>query len=127
MMDSDRLKWMGPVYKRLADDRSEQRAFDFGYPVFCRTFAQTTAELQIEVVPYQGRHSGINIDLAMGLRSLGAAAKRGRWQSMKSVRRYEKAGRLNGSWLRLPDGVRKQALRAERLIERAMLSRVGRP
>ena len=45
-------------------------------------------------VLYQLRHGGASHELATGRREITALAKRGRWGSMASVRRYEKGGRL---------------------------------
>ena len=45
-------------------------------------------------VLYQLRHGGGSHELATGRRELTALAKRGRWASIASLRRYEKGGRL---------------------------------
>ena len=43
---------------------------------------------------YSFRHGGPSHDRAIKFRSLGDIQKRGRWASPASVRRYEKAGRV---------------------------------
>ena len=45
-------------------------------------------------VLYQLRHGGASHELATGRREITALAKRGRWGSLASVRRYERGGRL---------------------------------
>ena len=51
----------------------------------------------LNIGPYAWRHSGPSIDRAQNRRSLQEVQKRGRWKQMKSVNRYEKAGRLGMS------------------------------
>ena len=57
-------------------------------------------------VLYQLRHGGASHELATGRREITALAKRGRWDSLVSVRRYEMGGRLTELVSRLtPDQV----------------------
>ncbi|CAK0904439.1 unnamed protein product [Prorocentrum cordatum] len=50
---------------------------------------------------YQGRHAGTSADRAENLRTQEQVVKRGRWQALRSVRRCEKAGRVNQAWREL--------------------------
>ena len=59
----------------------------------------------MSAVPYQARRSGASIDRAQQVRALEVIQKRGRWSSQKSVKRYEKSGRLNEVWKRLSPAV----------------------
>ena len=43
---------------------------------------------------------------------LSAVKKRGRWRTDASVRRYEKSGLLQKSWMELPERDRQSARRA---------------
>ena len=64
-------------------------------------FHRAAANLQVDVVPCRGRHSGASVESAENLRTLESTQKRGRWKSAKSVRRYVKSGRVNQSWSEL--------------------------
>ena len=65
--------------------------------------------------PYCLRHGGASHDRGTAFRSLAEVAKRGRWRSAASVRRYEKHGRLAAQLWKLSAGtlVRVQRLAAE--------------
>ena len=126
MLDSARTQWMNAIWTHLSDGPPEEIVFSFGYSSFYRAVTQTGQKLGIEVVPYQGRHSGISIDRATGARPLAEAGKRGRWKSEKSLRRYEKAGTLSAVWQKLPDETRRIAIAAERTIKQDMLEKLPR-
>ena len=61
------------------------------------------------MVPYLARHSGAPIDALNHLRPLEEIRKRGRWQSMTSVIRYEKGGRILERWQSLPKAFKDYA------------------
>ena len=65
------------------------------------------------MVPYQWRHSGPPIDVAYRSRSFEQVKKRGRWQVMKTVQRYERHSLLGQSWAALPERVRLHLLRCD--------------
>ena len=64
-----------------------------------------------------------SIDHTRGRRSLRDLQRRGNWINPKSVRRYEKAGRLSEQLLRLPALVRKRALVCAEQIGVTMIGR----
>ena len=95
LMDSPHLQWLRPVWETLHDQPPSNLLFPFGYAAFVVEFKKTVRALGVkEAVPYQARHSGPSIDLALRRRDLKSAKKRGRWRTDRSLRRYEKAGRL---------------------------------
>ena len=81
-LDSKRCLWMRPVFERLQRRQPQDKPL---------LFRRAAAHLQVDMVPYQGRHSGASVDRAENLRTSESIQKRGRWKSAKSVRRYEKA------------------------------------
>jgi len=69
---------------------------------------------ELEMVPYGARHSGASSDRSSGARSLIEVQQRGRWAALSSVRRYEKAPRILEQLRKLPEDLRRQAIRAEK-------------
>ena len=70
-----------------------------------------------QAVPYQARHSGPFIEVALRRRDLATTKKRGRWRTDCSVRRYEKAGRLQKEADRWTAAQRAHFNRSEGLVE----------
>ena len=99
----------------------------YTYARFYKMFVETALAANCPAVPYQGRHSGISIDRASGERTQEEAQKRGRWRAQASVRRYEKAGRLNDAWQRLPQQVKDAAIIAEAVLPNKLQRAVCNP
>ena len=94
--DMEELLWMGPVFSALrrAGDLNGS-AWNFTYLDLMKVFRAATARIGAKhVVPYVLRHSGPSWDRLQGRRSQEQVMKRGRWRSLQSVARYEKAGRV---------------------------------
>jgi len=79
------------------------RIFSISYRQWSAQYAEAAQQLMLESfgssahplpVLYQLRHGGASHELATGRREITALAKRGRWASIASLRRYEKGGRL---------------------------------
>jgi hypothetical protein len=108
VLNSRRLRFLAPVLQVLAtsgDPSDPLWSFDYG--TFYKTLAQVGRTLGVPLVPYVMRHSGVTIDRAEGTRTAEEAQKRGRWRQAKSMRRYEKAGRLADSWRHLGGSVQQ--------------------
>ena len=88
--------------------------WDFEYGEYLSTFKAAANRLQINLSPYQTRHSGPSIDRAKKLRTLHEVQKRGNWRSNKSVLRYEKAGRLSLSYQNLQPRIKEEVLLGKR-------------
>ena len=102
LLDCSWMPWLHLIATDLSKSRSSAAdpLFSFDYPTFCAEFNDALAELdmtRLGVVPYAWRHSGPSIDRAQNHRSLAEVQKRGRWKQLRSVARYEKAGRLGMS------------------------------
>ncbi len=121
-LDSGRFGWLQHVCRELAGRRPRDKPLmTMSYGQFLSVFGLAAANLNIEAVPYQARHSGASIDRAEGRRSLESCQKRGRWASFKSVRRYEKHGRLNQTWNELSPEVKAHCEMCLRIIEGVVL------
>ena len=75
------------------------------------------------VVPYQARHSGPSINLVLRRQNQMTAKKPGRWRTDRSVRRYEKAGRLQKEADRWTTGQRAHFSRSQALVEELIFAR----
>ncbi|CAK0841912.1 unnamed protein product, partial [Prorocentrum cordatum] len=76
-LDSRGFVWMDSVYRVLSRRRGSDRLLGWTYREHVSVFRRACARL------------GWAAEQAM---------KRGRWQALKSARRYEKAGRVNQAW-----------------------------
>ena len=124
ILDSQHLQWLNPVWRVLHDQDAEKLVFPFGYAAYMVEFKRSVAALGVPgAVPYQARHSGPSIDLALRRRDLKAAKKRGRWKTDRSLRRYEKAGRLLRVADRWTAAQRAHFNRSAELVEALILGR----
>ena len=95
LLDSEWLNWMGPAWTALSAGPKDARLWDLDYPSYLAVFKKAVAFLQRpRVVPYQMRHSGASADRADGSRTAEETRGRGNWGSVRSMKRYEKVGRL---------------------------------
>ena len=78
--------------------------------------AQAVGAGSLAPVLHSLRHGGPSTDVAMGGRSLEEVMKRGRWQSMRSVARYARGGRVGEQLSVLPAHVVKSLCVAERSL-----------
>eukprot|EP00438_Fugacium_kawagutii_P031465 Skav222634 [mRNA] locus=scaffold10:187684:190948:+ [translate_table: standard] len=67
---------------------------------------------------YRLRHGGASYEAAMQLRPLAAIQLRGRWQTIKSVKNYEKGSRLPQLFASLNKPVQRRALTARENVHR---------
>ncbi|CAK0900961.1 unnamed protein product [Prorocentrum cordatum] len=123
--DTGRCPWMCHIFKALKDRQSSRPLLDLSYPQLLCLFRRAATNIGVDVVPYEGRHSGASLDRATGRRSLEEVQKRGRWAAMSSVKRYEKSGRLNESWEKLSDASKAHCAAAANLLQGVLL--LGRP
>ena len=126
LLDSRHLQWMAVLWEILHDQPSDTLVFGFGYASYFKEFKKVATALGVpEAVPYQARHSGPSIDLALRRRTLDSAKKRGRWRTDRSLHRYEKAGRLQQVANRWTEVQRAHFNRSAELVEALILGRGG--
>ena len=98
-LDSKQCLWMEPIFERLHRRQPQDKPLlTMNYAEYLLLFRRARANLQIDVVPCQGRHFGASVDRAKNSQTLQSIQKPGRWKSAKFVCRYEKNGRVNQSW-----------------------------
>jgi len=90
---------------------------------FNRLFHEAVAALELEkalgrITLYRLRHAGASEDCVTHRRSLKDIAKRGRWKTTRSVRRYEKGGRISQLLHRLKPAQLAHAQSCAKLIGR---------
>jgi len=123
LLDAPYTSFLEPMIARLAIQPKGTPLWDFSYPELAGYLKKAATELGLSVHAYQARHSGPWIDLALGLRTLEAAQKRGRWASAKSVIRYERHARLATEWNKLSAAQQALFLECERRVEDIFFAR----
>ena len=73
--------------------------------------------------PYRLRHTGASHDFASKARDMQSIQRRGRWKDKRSMRRYEKGGRLQELLQRLPNSVVTFAVRCEQEMPNVLRNR----
>ena len=86
------------VFRRaLTRTPLDSLVFDFSLPLYEKAirWASEAAKLgDLELTPHTARHGGPSDDAANARRTLKEISGRGRWESMRSVNRYKRAGTL---------------------------------
>ena len=79
-LDSKQRLWMEPIFERLHRRQPQDRPLlTMNYAEYFLLFRRARANLQIDVVPCQGRHFGASVDRAKNSRTLQSIQKPGRW------------------------------------------------
>ena len=107
--------------------RKQQHIFGFTLPFFEAAFRKGIAALGLEalrITPHCLRHGGPSHDAWLGVRSLDEIQKRGQWSCKKSVRRYEKHGRLLRQLSLVPAHLRPQLQSAEKNFPAVLIAAV---
>ena len=69
LLDSEWMQFAGLLYKILCQGGSLDWVWGFNYGEYLSVFHQSCADLKVNLVPYQARHSGPSIDRARGART----------------------------------------------------------
>ena len=70
-LDSKRCLWMEPVFERLQQRQPQDKVLlNLNCAEYLLLLRRAAANLQVDMVPYQGRHSGASVDRAENLRTL---------------------------------------------------------
>lgn len=113
-------QFLKPVLRELAARPGSVQLLGMSYLQHLKVFTAAKV-IGVPLTPSLGWHSGASIDAAANRRSLLEIQHMGRWKASKSVRRYEKMGRLNRSWQRLSQSQQDYAETSSRQLERAFL------
>ena len=95
LLDLEAMSWMGPMLRSMTRAvKASDPLFGLSRVQFAWIWRQVCASLNLDkpqvLQIYQLRHSGASRDRSTNQRSLMDIQKRGRWQSVASVKRYEK-------------------------------------
>lgn len=90
--------WAPKLFSVLKAGHPEDPLWDFNYSDYNKVMRDIVERFNLDITPYQTRHSGPSIDRSRGYRTLQEVQKRGQWKSQKSVNRYEKSARLAATW-----------------------------
>ncbi|CAE8591600.1 unnamed protein product [Polarella glacialis] len=113
-LDDTRMPWLGPALGKHAArrckhfmqkgmskaDADKQPLWGFGQAEAYKEFHHAAEQVGLgwlAPTSYVLRHGGVSRDIALKLRSLEEAQRRGRWATLTSIKHYEKHGRLQ--WL----------------------------
>ena len=102
ILDSKWARWMSQVCDVMHVKNDDRSIWNFAYPAFVKEFQISSKRVDVQVVPYQCRHSGASHDRAVEARPLLEIQKRGQWKSARSVVRYEKSARLGQVYAQYP-------------------------
>ncbi|CAK0875914.1 unnamed protein product [Prorocentrum cordatum] len=125
VLNSPGRDWVGSVLEMWARRRSSSsRPEDLVFPnlslakyeALFRQYSRSVLGKTGHLTPHVARHSAPSHDVLTGARSLSMVQKRGRWAHPKSVKRYEKSGRLLLQAARLPPELARRAAAAEASI-----------
>lgn len=103
------------VYSRTQSDADFLFPFDLNFfGVAIKRISKKLCLQKMLLCPHAMRHGGASTDALRGRRSLLSIQKRGRWASINSLKRYEKAGVLLKQWRYAPAGMKRKASQFER-------------
>ena len=94
LLDHQWTQFLNPLLEVLRQGSPNQPVWSHNYAEYVKEFKRSARRMGLDLVPYQARHSGASLDRVDNRRPLMEVMKRGRWKSVKSLARYEKAGRL---------------------------------
>jgi len=124
LLDSEWLPWAAPALSALKEGDPDSLVWDFDYPELITELRAAASTLGLpRVVAYQLRHSGPSVDRIRGSRTQEECRKRGRWQSHRSLVRYEKHARLAQEWNAYSEEQRHHFLMCEEQLEDVVLGR----
>ena len=126
--DSEEMQWFKELLRELRGDGSTAPLWQFSYADLVLVWRNACSVLKLKgYVPYQLRHGGPSHDRAQMTRSLEAIQKRGRWKQLKSVMRYEKAGRVAQEAMKLSIAMRKYASEVAKNLKGYVTGKVPLP
>lgn len=129
-LDLPHLKFLGPALERWM--QVQHRSKD--EPLFQTTLQETNQFLEDQWKPlglqplgaphmYRLRHGGASFEAANQLREISGIQTRGRWLTQKSMKNYEKGGRLQQLFGSLSKRTQKEALQAAKDVVRRLLKK----
>ena len=125
VLDLSHQKFLGPAlnkWLKLGQRKKDSLAFSVTPDKVNNFMARVWSPLGLQSLGhphlYRLRHGGASHDAMRQYRSLPAIQSRGRWQSVKSVRNYEKGSRLAQLFGSLEESVQQKAIEAAKSVSR---------
>jgi len=123
-VDSEEFSFLNAALERLRGSGCARTPlFSFTQLQLSRWFASAAESLRLTALRphlYQLRHGGASHDRSSRARSMLEIKLRGRWRCDRSLRRYEKGGRLAEQLSRLDAPTRERALQAPARLVQAL-------
>jgi len=121
-------RWIGPMLEAVAEHQGPGKLL-FGQAGGDEVRGWKAVVADLELPPrstmYQLRHSGASSDLLAGRRAAADVLQRGRWESMRSLKRYAKPGQLQKLVADLPPHVQEFLIWAEENLQGVLLGMVA--
>ena len=119
--------WLGPALGALAKGKApEEPLFALTPEALAKDWKEALLTLGVPgMVQYQLRHGGASADLLSRRRSMGEVMVRGRWQSLKSLRRYAKPGQIAKVLNKFPEVIREFLKNSHRDLEEILSGRIA--
>ena len=128
MWDCPDVQWFSEMLRELRANGSTEKVWSFDYSNLVQVWRSACRALRLTAyVPYQLRHGGPSHDRLQQYRSLEAIQKRGRWKQLRSVARYEKAGRVAQEAMKLSLHLRRHGKRILQQLQEVLSGRLPPP
>ena len=112
----------------MRSNGNAEKVWNFDYSDLVHVWRNACRALRLTAyVPYQLRHGGPSHDRLQQTRSLEAIQKRGRWKQLRSVARYEKAGRVAQEAMKLSLHLRRYGKRVLQQLKEILSGRLPPP
>ena len=120
-IDLKHMKFLGPALEQILDLKNRagaDKAFTISLEDVNQFMESNWEPLGLKPLgkphAYRLRHGGASYEAALKLRTLASIQSRGRWQTLKSVKNYEKGSRLAQLFGSLSKATRDKAVRAKK-------------
>ena len=116
---------MGHAISSTSSEAGIPISLEIPLSTYAKEANRCAALMYLDLVPYQTRHSGASLGRVSGMRISYEVHRRGLWKSSKAVARYERTGRAQEAWQRIPPKLQHYMLECERRLTDIMVH--GRP
>ena len=128
IFDSKVLPQLGLILGKVKAAVKGDKLWTFSYPELVEELRVVSKLAGLPVItPYQMRHAGPSWDALHGNRTDDQIKRRGRWKTDKSVRRYQKAGRLVKAFAVVPPAFAAYHQRCVEVVEDVVLGKRQSP
>ena len=120
----DHPLWLGVLLDKHRRGRPPREALFLVPPeVAVQQWRVACTRLRVEAHRYQLRHTGASVDTLCRRRTPLEVMQRGRWATVKSLKRYAKPGALQKVMHRVPPEIREYAATCSQLVQEVLEER----